>query len=593
MRKHSPDCFNFTSSLSFYKFKKTSNLFKLTFGHISMHLIKSQKMILAILVSAASFHMSAHASFGTAELKESNYIVMADPQAWRMGQGPGSPDPNSSNTTPKWESFNHNVVYGINTLSATVRPQFGIINGDITEFGRHNQLNSFRKVYNGLKFPFYLGLGNHDYERNYNDCRGARDAWLNPNECAHFMADTIKREQGNYAKKLKNFSRDLVGFDKYTTYGSLAYSWDSGGDSRVINHFVQLHLAPNYRVWLNDLMNTNVTNVTKSFTWLRHDLELARKRGVDNIFINFHALEWIDKAYDHEKAMLKAMMKEYKVSAIFVGHTHSPHVEKHPVFGDIPVYTTGALYAGYFDLLKASPTEFQVTSYKVENRVAKEFVKRQKMAVPAAPEKCYSPGQKVPVGKIVKTNFLGDKDKVYYLEQLATGNALDANAKGEVYTNSTNIFNPWQRWRIQYLYTNKVGHAHYKITHNKTGKVLDGSSNGDIYTKGWNNGAYQFWRIDKFDSGSKVQLVSLGTKKILDANRARKVNGSFRPLDLQNNYQTWQIRDERGYFLENVRYFKAAKSDSWRNTNFPRGKQSNSYWTYIGERSLTEAAPCK
>lgn len=63
------------------------------------------------------------------------------------------------------------VVKSINLLNSTNHFMFGIVNGDITEFGRRATRSSFDAVYtHKIPFPLLIGLGNHDYANNVNDC---------------------------------------------------------------------------------------------------------------------------------------------------------------------------------------------------------------------------------------------------------------------------------------------------------------------------------------------------------------------------------------------------------------------------------------
>lgn len=526
------------------------------------------------------------------EYDSSSYVIMADPQAWRMGQGEGMPNPNAPSTATVWESFNRQVVSGINGINNPFKRkvEFGIINGDITEFGRIAQRDSFNKIYNEINFPFYIGLGNHDYERNINDCTTPEHLDFNKNSCAYITLLDLDKRLNSYSKKLINFSVDRVAHDNYTTRGSMSYSWDSISQPDNISHFVQLHLAPTYRVNVNSFADMYDYDITDSLSWLRHDLNMARKRGVKNIFINFHALVWIDKATDYERKILKAIFDEYKVSAVFVGHTHIPAISKYNVFGDVPVYTSGALYAGYFDLLTVSKNNFHVTSYQVKDGETKEVATRRPVPTPEPPPICHNQGSQVTAGDFVRTDFLPLNTSTI-LRQTSTSNALYASSKGEVFTFKIDTLNPDMRWKFQYMWSDDKGDKYYKVTHINTGEVLDGDSNGNIYTKKWNQGKYQYWKVLKYSLGGIVQLQSLGTNRILDGNSFGLVHGRKDPLNFTNNYQNWELTDQNGKPISAERYFKATSNYSWK-SELPEGKASNKNWIYSGERGLALAAPC-
>ena len=64
---------------------------------------------------------------------------------------------------------------------------FVVINGDVTEFAKLHQYESFTeqisKIYYG---PVLYGLGNHDYEINVGDCADW-SGLFSMNSCARYM----------------------------------------------------------------------------------------------------------------------------------------------------------------------------------------------------------------------------------------------------------------------------------------------------------------------------------------------------------------------------------------------------------------------
>lgn len=398
----------------------------------------------------------------------------------------------------------------------------------------------------------------------------------------------------NYKSRLKNFNVDYSRKNGSLDIGSYSYSWDDFSPESGTGHFVQLQLAPTYRenFYYYGPMDARHIEIADSIAWLSHDLEMARKRGVRNIFINFHALELVKDGTTWQKSALKALFNEYKVSAVFVGHTHSPHEEKYQeVFGDVPVYTTGALYSGYFDILKVTWDGFQVQTYQVKDSKVVMVEERSPVAKPKAPLICLKPSDNVQRGDIVKSKLIKNSQQVFMLRQLKTSKALDANSDGDVYTTKAVNNNPYMRWRMEYLSTNAVGQDFYKIIHNKYGKVLDGNSAGDIYTKKWNGGYYQQWEVLKYDGSGIIQLRNRATGRILDATSSGTVSGAKTTLSHSNNYQNWNITDTYGNSIPNVRYFKA-KGDNSRGKSLPEGNSSNAWWEYISQRDRLVAAPC-
>lgn len=530
----------------------------------------------------------ADSAFRTGQ--STNYIIMADPQAWRMGQGSKYPDPNSISTAALWKNFNRQVVLGINVLNAKKKAQFGIINGDITEFGRPTQRASFNEVYNGLMFPFLIGLGNHDYQYNINDCAIPSAINFSMNACAYSAVQDLDNRINQYQNKFSNFSADNVQVDKRVTQGSLAYSWDSTSQE-ITNHFVQLNLSPGYKVWINNRYGMHNYDIQDSLSWLRADLNKARKRGVKNIFINFHALEWIDKMTGSQKLQLKSIFDEYKISAIFVGHTHSPRVENHHLFGNIPIYTSGALYSGYVDLLSVDKEGFQVQTYQVKTGLPEKIITRDKVATPKAPAQCYKHGTKIAAGNFVRTELINKNHQYVSLKQAITSSALDANTAGNAYTNKFASDNPYMRWKLQPHWTNANGENYYTITHVKSGKVLDSNSSGHVYTNKWNGGRYQQWKLLNYANNSQIQLINVATGRALYADSNRNAYTKKAALNFAHTEQNWQILSPGGSVAENVRYFEAKSANSWSQA-LPKGTSSNQHWSYAGERTLSRAAPC-
>lgn len=191
-----------------------------------------------------------------------------------------------------------------------------IINGDLTAFGHKKELESFSKLwvkpFMQAGLPLYLGLGNHDYENNVNDCYN--------NNCATRMYEYMR---DYLLTNPYHFSYDYQPSKVYYKFpknhqdhkGSLSYSWNIG---KI--HFVQLHNHPDYTTeWSSWNLGRAVKEhfiIEESFEWLKKDLEKATKEG-KKIIINLH---------DHGAALTKKfqdILGAYKVSAVFGGHLHS------------------------------------------------------------------------------------------------------------------------------------------------------------------------------------------------------------------------------------------------------------------------------
>lgn len=567
-------------------------------------------LILSIVGSIDVFAASPYA----------NYIVMADPQAWRSGQNSAT-HPNSEESKKAWKEFNHNVVNAIEKVyhqetATSGTPYFGIINGNITEFGRENTRQAFTSVYDNLPFPYYIGLGNYDYKNNVGNCRSMDELFLNPDACAYNMVKFLEQKIERYQGELLNFSYDKVKRTAVTHQGSLAYSWDHQAETTsgtITSHFVQLHLSPEYNVTIANVFNDDRYEIKASLSWLRQDLYHARKRSVDYIFVNLHAKdEYLQKASAVEKAYFQAILQEFKVNAVFAGHSHYPAVDRrNPLYGNVPVYTTGALHAGYFDRLQVNDKGFQVIRYRLSgDRPIASYGRREKRYAP--PVWCKSPGEKGKTGDIYASNLFakhadGSVGGTFLLKQQATGLALGVNKANEVATNPFKLASTYQKWQFHALNPEKPQYETlYKIVHDKDGAVLEGNSDGDIYTRKWSNGADQKWTLLKPED-NYIRLVNQGTSRILDADSRGNVYGSAHSPKYHNSYQKWGLVTLAGHEDTAIHYYKAKDNKAYlypfihanTDVNLPssvnkrdEGKVAQDHWQYLGKRTLINPAPC-
>ncbi|CAM3682519.1 metallophosphoesterase [Xenorhabdus thuongxuanensis] len=284
-------------------------------------------------------------------------IVMSDPQPWRLETG----DPNAFANEEPWKNRNRNVVKSINELHLQGLVDFGIINGDMTEFGRQNTRDDFYLIYNKLLFPFYFGLGNHDYQNNVNDCTESWHFDFSKNACARWSVDNMASEiNDNYQNELLlNFNSDYNN-DKHS--GSLAYSWDFGNI-----HYVQLQNYPTYWVTLDHYAAPTIY-IKNSMAWLKTDLTKAYSRGKASI-LNFHdgTQNFIQNSTDEQKKEFKNLIEKYNVMAVFIGHTHQVNESNKnggdPIFGNARIYNSGALFQGDFLLMNVRNKCIDVSVY--------------------------------------------------------------------------------------------------------------------------------------------------------------------------------------------------------------------------------------
>ncbi|MGF7158207.1 metallophosphoesterase [Bartonella heixiaziensis] len=293
-------------------------------------------------------------------------IIMADPQPWRLDYG----DPNSEANRALWISKNEKIAKAIKSQKAA----FHIVNGDLTDFGRKKTYDDYANMYKKLGAPVYEGLGNHDYANNVGKCTIPEEMNSSSDACAISAISRMMGEIKKYSNDLPHFNRDITekltgDSDKSIHFieGSFGYSWDYGDI-----HYVQLHNYPTYTAHLKQ-SDTNI-HVKSSLDWLKKDLAAADARGKVTI-MNFHdARPFFPNGPSHflkpEKAQdllaFKSIITSHNVKAIFAGHTHYQsycRAQDDKVFGNIPVYTAGALFKGDYYLINVRGKDIHVKFY--------------------------------------------------------------------------------------------------------------------------------------------------------------------------------------------------------------------------------------
>ncbi len=208
-----------------------------------------------------------------------------------------------------------------------------IANGDMTAFGRKEEMDVTMSKYKNLTVPMYIGLGNHDYSNCVDDTPNNASA----SYMVKFIVDHVN-------PKIK------TGFDYLKTgnnnSGSLSYSWDINNI-----HFVQLHNFPAYEYsWTGTPPGgTQQTyDIKAAFNWLEMDLSNARKAG-KGIILNMHDLAGFREAtYPTAYNRLKTMVDKYQVAAVFVGHIHGNFGMWQSKIGNTPIFYCGApFYENY------------------------------------------------------------------------------------------------------------------------------------------------------------------------------------------------------------------------------------------------------
>ncbi|KAF1747997.1 hypothetical protein GCK72_024464 [Caenorhabditis remanei] len=250
--------------------------------------------------------------------------------------------------------------------SMDYKPAALVINGDLTDFGHLHQLHEFRQVwYNNFPIPFILGLGNHDYQNNINDCA--------LNFCAHTMLSWYT----DYVKNMSlvaDIQRKTVKFDVEFT-GSLAYTETVCSSSRKLCAFViQLNNAIDYNVEFSSLFVK--WNISSPMKYLHNELNLLGSTSLP-ILLNMHQCE---SMHIHKiKMMLRRWMSTVKKSfesnhrvpriGAFYAHMHQRHeVTLECIEGyKVPFVYIGSVPNNRFTKFDMTASTATITGYKARD----------------------------------------------------------------------------------------------------------------------------------------------------------------------------------------------------------------------------------
>lgn len=315
------------------------------------------------------------AAWGSFDTQDFYVLTASDPQfSW----GHCSDDPNGSRCAEERRFFgdaseehvsrvyNENLVRGMNRLGehlGAARLVGAIVNGDLTEFGAQGpDLDDYVAIYErGLDMNVYLGLGNHDYDNNVDDCA--------QNGCASTMVRYLADQVWTLNPTAFDYSESGVYYQFPTLRkrheGSLGYSWDVGDV-----HFVQLNNHPAYsRSWSGwnfSAARRDHFEIRAAMGWLREDLRRARAEG-KAVILNLH--DWGAVRNDGE---LRTILDQQGVSAVFAGHWHGTYgrFEERGPFSDgqrVPVFLSGSAHYGTFLVTRFTAGRMYVWVFSVDH----------------------------------------------------------------------------------------------------------------------------------------------------------------------------------------------------------------------------------
>lgn len=224
------------------------------------------------------------------------------------------------------------------------------INGDLTAFGHDHELGPFQIHWMNFPAELYLGLGNHDYGNNVDDCF--------QNHCVSRMLGWFR----NYVKgRTYNIAFDMSHNSfispETATYESGSYSyWNSNIQSaNGKNHaiYIQLNNRINYQKKFQVLLKTY--DVRNSVAFFRYTLRYISTSEYRNhpVFINLHDLDG-----ETQNIILLALNESLTSNnrvPIFVsyGHIHDEHrVDYYCSNYRIPFIFAGSVPANRFTVIK-------------------------------------------------------------------------------------------------------------------------------------------------------------------------------------------------------------------------------------------------
>eukprot|EP00081_Caenorhabditis_elegans_P002948 NP_001033532.1 Uncharacterized protein CELE_C41G11.1 [Caenorhabditis elegans] len=250
--------------------------------------------------------------------------------------------------------------------SMDYKPAALIINGDLTDFGHLHQLHEFRKVwYDNFPIPLLLGLGNHDYDNNVNDCV--------LNFCAHTMLSWYTDYVKNHSI-VADITRKPVNMDvEYT--GSLAYTERvCSKNGKMCAFVIQLNNAIDYNVTVSSLFVN--WNLVPPIEYLSKELIILSNTSLP-ILVNLHQCSGTRSV--KVKRMLNSWMLNMKATfksnqkvprlGVFYAHVHGRHEVVLECMGGykIPFVYIGSVPNNRFSKLDITSLNATITGYKARD----------------------------------------------------------------------------------------------------------------------------------------------------------------------------------------------------------------------------------
>ncbi|MCL7997852.1 metallophosphoesterase [Brucella sp. 21LCYQ03] len=222
------------------------------------------------LYSSTSFMIPSYA-----QESDFTFAIAADPQPYRILNMPNNYDPNANSSVSIWKPLAQAGYANMRKY----KPEFVMINGDMTEFGWEPQRNSVAKlIRDNYDIPTYYGLGNHDIFNNVGDCHGNffDDGYTSSDQCAWAMSNMLRGDVAfTFARHNPRgyYSHSAIGSNRAGWAASNAYAFDWKNDLR----FIQMNFYPSYEVHLGAPGAVFNTQWTSAVPFLKQELAKARK----------------------------------------------------------------------------------------------------------------------------------------------------------------------------------------------------------------------------------------------------------------------------------------------------------------------------
>jgi predicted MPP superfamily phosphohydrolase len=287
-------------------------------------------IVAMLLLSATALAVGQSRSFGLERQPPiyqppppppSRYLVVtSDPQY------PWAPPHGVNDENGRSRALIESQYDSINRFASRNQVLGTFVNGDLTAFGHPWQVDYMKQALKRLKTPVFLGLGNHDYENNINDCY--------ENQCArrsvYWLMEHMKGQGlDSFDAHVNNYYKFPSNFEEVS--GSLGWA-KTFGDVTVI----QLNNHSDYQTqasgWAFSRGLRELITIKPSLAWLEQRLAIAKRERKAVVLMTHVATI---------SPGLARLLNQYPVTAIFAGHWHG-HAGQVRGLTHVPLFISGS-----------------------------------------------------------------------------------------------------------------------------------------------------------------------------------------------------------------------------------------------------------